>query len=67
MVEVEVTGYNHRTVGRDVYVADLDHDGVSSGWGIIVDVNDGGGGLARLEYIQDLDVRVFYEVCAEGD
>ena len=41
------------------------HNRVAFGRHIVVDVDD--GGLARLEYVKDLDVRVFNKVRAEGD
>jgi len=41
------------------------HNRVAFGRHIVVDVDD--GGLARLEYVKDLDVRVFNKVQVEGN
>ena len=67
MVEVEVAGYDDRSVSWDVEMADSEHDRLTFGWCIVVYIDDGGGGLSRLEYVQNLDVWVFNNVCAEGD
>jgi len=46
------------------YARGFEYDGVAFGWGVVVDINNGGGGLAKLENVEDLYVRVFNE---EGD
>ena len=68
MVEVEIASYEGWLVGEGIMgVSESVENTKFSSWGVVVNVDDGSGGVVCLGDFENLNVSVFYQVRPEGD